>query len=134
MAVQADENFSVVAAIDFGTYGTGMAMKYTARPDEATICSRHVFPNENVATTKVLTCILVRKSDLETVTYGHSAEERYESMDDRDRSLHLLFVRFKMCLYQVGAHADTLQVAAVCGTLRKAVDVRPPVHVVGVGG
>ncbi len=38
-AVAPDESYAIVAAIDFGTHGTGVTFKYSSRPDEPTMCA-----------------------------------------------------------------------------------------------
>lgn len=95
--LQADENFKIVAAIDFGTTFSGYAYSFA---DD----SERIYTNKNWGQTqgfllhKTPTCLLLSPSG-EFNSFGFEAVSKYNDLSEEDAEEYYYFDRFKMKLY-----------------------------------
>lgn len=102
----------VVAAIDFGTYGSGYAWALRDDPEERPFL-RQEWPGQPVAYPKTLSALLLDGGDRVTA-WGHEARRLSQSADASDSRY---FDRFKMLLLEDGAEfgsPSAVELAALC--------------------
>ena len=92
----------VVACIDFGTHGSGLAF-----------CVRNDYTKHNISkayiqrwrsgagiTEKTPTTVLIKPNGKDFVSFGYEAEHDFSDMEPEERKKHYLFRQFKMILYK----------------------------------
>lgn len=95
--LQAEDNFKIVAAIDFGTTFSGYAYSFA---DD----SERIYTNKNWGQTqgfllhKTPTCLLLRP-DGEFDAFGFEAVSKYNDLAEEEADEYYYFDRFKMKLY-----------------------------------
>lgn len=100
-----DDNFLVVAAIDFGTTFSGYAFSFKDdfEKDPLKIISNQAWNSGGSAhcllSLKTPTCLLLDE-DQNMVAFGYEAENEYAELVSMDEHHgYYYFTRFKMCLY-----------------------------------
>ena len=90
----------VVAAIDFGTHGSGFALctRDIYKKDPTKIYC-HTWNSGTTITYKAPTSVLL-KPDGTLLSFGYEAEREYSDLaNDEERKKHYLFRQFKMKLF-----------------------------------
>lgn len=96
-------SFKYFVAIDFGTYGTGVAYKEAnSSPDDCTIIQD--WPSSIIGSNKTHTDVLLEENSdgFSFIAFGHQAQEEYYYRQASENISNNLFLctRFKMCLYE----------------------------------
>lgn len=101
-----DENFLIVAALDFGTTFSGYAFSFKDdfKNDPLKINVNQAWnsggPGHSLLSLKTPTCLLLNKFQ-EMIAFGYEAENDYaELVSAKEYHDYYYFTRFKMCLYQ----------------------------------
>jgi hypothetical protein len=90
----------VVAAIDFGTYGSGFALCTRAdyKRDRNKIFV-HTWNSGTAITNKAPTTVLMKPNGKDYISFGYEAERDFVDLDPEDQKKHYLFRQFKMKLF-----------------------------------
>jgi hypothetical protein len=102
MASSKQDDYLLVAAIDFGTTYSGYAFStridFTRDPTKAYL-KQWVDPSSGMMYNKTSTCVLFTKDKIFS-KFGFEAEAKYlDLMMDNEHKEWYFFRRFKMCLY-----------------------------------
>jgi hypothetical protein len=104
MASGKDDDYLLVAAIDFGTTYSGYAFssrKDFTRDPTQTYLKQWIDSTSGMVSNKTSTCILFNK-DKKFSKFGFEAEAKYlDLIDDKEEKEWYFFRRFKMCLYSL---------------------------------
>ena len=90
-----------VAAIDFGTHGSGFAV--CTRANYKKDCNKiyiHQWKSGTTITCKAPTTVLMQPGDQHCISFGYEAEEEYLNMNLEDQKKHYFFRQFKMGLFK----------------------------------
>lgn len=91
----------MVAAIDFGTYGSGFAL--CTRADYKKDCGKIYVQTWNSGTSitnKAPTTVLIKPNGKDYISFGYEAERDYLDMEPDEQKKHYLFRQFKMKLFK----------------------------------
>jgi len=94
---QSDDNFKIVAAIDFGTTFSGYAYAF-ADDGERIYTNKNWGQTQGFRLHKTPTCLMLR-SDGEFDTFGFEAVSKYNDLSEEEAEEYYYFDRFKMKLY-----------------------------------
>ena len=101
----------MVAAIDFGTHGSGLVFCFKAdyHKDYRKIQSI----NAASSLTKIPTSVLMGPNGKNFVSVGEEAETKFLEMDIKTRKKHYLFKGFKMMLFDTKASITNVHVLRI---------------------
>ena len=90
----------VVAAIDFGTHGSGFALcsKADYIKDRNKIFAQ-TWNSGTRMTDKAPTTVLIDPNGKDSISFGYEAEREYLDMEPEEQRKHYLFRQFKMKLF-----------------------------------
>ncbi|KAK3099850.1 hypothetical protein FSP39_010738 [Pinctada imbricata] len=117
-------NKLVVAAIDFGTHGSGFALctRDVYKKDPTKIYC-HTWNSGTTITYKAPTSVLL-KPEGTLHSFGYDAEREYNDLDsDDDRKKHYLFRQFKMKLFNDPTLSERTMLKDITDKQKPAVDV-----------
>ncbi|XP_078325244.1 heat shock 70 kDa protein 12A-like isoform X3 [Crassostrea virginica] len=114
----------VVAAIDFGTYGSGFAL--CTRADYKKDCGKIYVQTWNSGTSitnKAPTTVLIKPNGKDYISFGYEAERDYLDMEPDEQKKHYLFRQFKMKLFKNPDLSETTTLMDMTDKELPAVDV-----------
>lgn len=89
----------VVAAIDFGTFGSGFAFctvaDYKRDPNRISV---HTWNSGTDITNKATTTVLINLNGKGCMSFGYDAEREFVDLEPAEQKKHYLFRQFKMKL------------------------------------
>lgn len=90
----------VVAAIDFGTFGSGFALciyaDYKRDPNKISV---HTWNSGTAITNKAPTTVLINPNGKDCLSFGYDAEREFVDLEPAEQKKHYLFRQFKMKLF-----------------------------------
>ncbi|XP_062569122.1 heat shock 70 kDa protein 12A-like [Saccostrea cucullata] len=114
----------VVAAIDFGTYGSGFALctRSDYKKDRNKIFV-HTWNSGTAITSKAPTTVLIKPNGKDYVSFGYEAERDFVDMDPSEQKKHYLFRQFKMKLFNNAELNESTKLKDITDKELPAVDV-----------
>ncbi|XP_061164137.1 heat shock 70 kDa protein 12A-like [Saccostrea echinata] len=114
----------VVAAIDFGTYGSGFALctRSDYKKDRNKIFV-HTWNSGTAITNKAPTTVLIKPNGRDYVSFGYEAERDFVDMDPSEQKKHYLFRQFKMKLFNNAELSESTKLKDITDKELPAVDV-----------
>ncbi|CAG2206558.1 unnamed protein product [Mytilus edulis] len=120
-----DDNYLIVAAIDFGTTYSGYAFSTRSdfKKNPLQIQANHAWNAGQLMSLKAPTCLLL-DSDKNIVAFGYEAENIYaELVMDEEHHDYYYFHRFKMRLYNAKNVSKELIIEDITGKSASALDI-----------
>ncbi|XP_052068174.1 heat shock 70 kDa protein 12A-like [Mytilus californianus] len=122
-----DDNYLIVAAIDFGTTYSGYAFSTRSdfKKNPLQIQANHAWNagSRQLMSLKAPTCLLL-DSDKNMVAFGYEAENKYaELVMDEEHHDYYYFHRFKMRLYNAKKVSKELIIEDITGKSASALDI-----------
>ncbi|XP_048774519.2 heat shock 70 kDa protein 12A-like isoform X2 [Ostrea edulis] len=114
----------VVAAIDFGTYGSGFALCTRAdyKKDRNKVFV-HTWNSGTAITNKAPTTVLMKPNGKDYISFGYEAERDFVDMEPADQKKHYLFRQFKMKLFNDPNLSQSTKLKDITDKELPAVDV-----------
>lgn len=114
----------VVAAIDFGTFGSGFALciyaDYKRDPNKISV---HTWNSGTAITNKAPTTVLINPNGKDCLSFGYDAEREFVDLEPAEQKKHYLFRQFKMKLFSNPDLSESTKLKDITDKELPAVDV-----------